>query len=159
MNAAVRYKIPDEPTPSAQEGLIVDPLWPLFAQMLIGTWFALPWFFVNGIVMGSPTRHREWLVIAASLLGSTVLAISLLHAVDAGWLHGADPRYGLVAITVLKIACAYGLYFMQQRPFELWRHFGGKPKNGLLLVIAASVFIRPTVAAALGKGLLAIILA
>lgn len=159
MSTAVRYRIPDEPTPSKQEALIVDPLWPLFAQMLVGTWFALPWFFVNGMAMGSPTRAREWLLIATSLLGSMTLAISLVYAVDAGWLRGVDPRYGLLAITALKISCAYGLYFMQGRSFELWRHFGGNPKNGLLLVIAASVFARSAVATALGKGIIAIILA
>jgi hypothetical protein len=159
MSSAVRYRIPDEPSPSKQEALIVDPLWPLFAQMLVGTWFALPWFLVNGISMGSPTRRREWLLIAASLSGSAVSAISLVYAFDSGRLRGVDPRYGLVLITILKLACAYGLYFMQQRPFELWRHFGGKPKNGLLLVIAASVFLRPEVSTALGNGILAIILA
>jgi hypothetical protein len=158
MSAAARYRIPDEPRPSAQEGLIVDPLWPLFAQMLVGSWMALPWFLFNGYAMGSPTLRREGLLAGASVAGSGLLLWAIVRAGVAGWFHRIDPAYALLSVTVLKLGCAYGLYMLQQRPFQLWRHFGGHPKNGLLLVIGAMILAKPTVSAALGKGLLAAVL-
>jgi hypothetical protein len=158
MSAVARYRIPDEPHPSAQEGLIVDPLWPLFAQMLVGSWLALPWFVINGLALGSPTKRREWLLAGASLLGSAAMVWTIALVWSTPAVQSVDPAYGLLGVTVLKLGCAYGLYMVQQRPFELWRHYGGRPKNGLLLVIGAMILARPAVSAALGKSLLAIVL-
>ena len=163
LSAAARYRIPDEPAALHSEaGLIVDPLWPLFAQMLVGTWMALPWFLANGLFMGSPTRRREWALIAgASLFGAahSCSRCPSRHRLVRRLHSPASIRpTACSSITVLKLGCAYGLYMMQQRAFQLWRHFGGKPKNGMLLVIAAMVFVKPNVTIALGKSLLAIIL-
>ncbi len=154
MSSATRYRIPDEPRPSSQEALIVDPLWPLFAQMLVGSWLALPWFAANALFMGSPTRAREWLLVAASVVGSLALLLGIEWAWDAGWFHHVDVAYALLSITVLKLGCAYALYNLQSRPFQLWKHFGGRPKNGLLLVVGAMVIAKPTIGAWLGNGLL-----
>lgn len=157
MNAAV-YRIPDEPRPSRQERLIVDPVWPFFAQMLVGAWMGVPWFLFNGAVMGSPTLRREILLATASLLGSAAMAFAFAYAYGRGWFGQLDPRYAGVAIAVVKLGCAYALYFMQQRPYELWRHFGGRPANGMAPLFLAMVIVKPNLAPLFGKGLLALVL-
>jgi len=158
MSAAARYRIPDEPRPSAQENLIVDPLWPLFAQMLVGTWLALPWFVFNGYAMGSPTLRREGLLAGTSLAGSGLLLWMIVRAAMAGWFDRVDPEYAKLSIFVLKLGCAYALYQLQARPFQLWQHFGGRAKNGLPLLIGAMFLLKPSVNAALGDGIAWILL-
>lgn len=154
MSATARYRIPDEPRPSAAEGLTVDPLWPLFAQMLVGSWLALPWFAANALFMGSPTRGREWGLAAASVAGSVALLQAIRWAWDAHWFAHVDVAYAKLAITVLKLGCAYALYMIQSRPFQLWKYFGGRPKNGLPLVILMMIIVEPEVSDWLGSGLL-----
>jgi hypothetical protein len=139
--ASTRYVIPDEPLPGAMERWIVDPMWPLFAQMLGGSWLALPWFVFNGVALGSPTRRREWLLAAASLVGSAALLFAVVAAAGAGWLEGTGVRLALLSLVTLKLAIAYVLYMLQARSFELWRHFGGVPANGMLVAVAA-IFAR-----------------
>lgn len=135
--AATRYAIPDEPLPGPMARWTVDPMWPLFAQMLGGSWIALPWFVFNSIALGSPTRHREWALAATSLLGSAALLAGVIALADAGWLDGTGVRLALLSLVALKLAVAYGLYLLQARGFELWRHFGGVPANGMVGALAA----------------------
>lgn len=157
MTATTRYRIPDEPRPSGLEALIVDPLWPLFAQMLVGTWFAMPWFLLNGVILGSPTLRREVLLISSCLFGSALLAFGLSSAFGTGWLDGLDHRYGMLAITALKLGCAYSLYFVQHRPFELWEHFGQKGANGIVPLVLANIILKPIMVPLIDKSLLAIV--
>jgi len=47
MSTTDGYRIADEPRPGALSQLAVNPLWPLLAVMLGGTWIAWPWFALN----------------------------------------------------------------------------------------------------------------
>lgn len=147
---AGRYLIADEPRPSGLAHLAVNPFWPLLAQMLCGSWLSLPWFVLNGAALGSPTQRREWLCVAASLLGSLALVFLISRAVDAGTLEGMSLRLAMLSIVALKIAMAYVLFVMQSRSFELWEYFGGKARNGVL-VLMAGFFVRAKLLAALGS--------
>jgi hypothetical protein len=138
--AGTRYVIPDEPLPGRLERWIVDPLWPLLAQMFGGSWLSLPWFVFNGIALGSATRRREWALAAASLLGSAVLLAALFVLAGRVELDRASLQLLLLPLLALKLAIAYALYLMQARSFELWRHFGGVPRNAVV-VIVASLFV------------------
>lgn len=137
---AARYVIPDEPRPSGLSHLVVNPVWPLFAQMLGGSWLALPWFALNGLALGSPTRMKEWACLLASLLGSGFLMLLLVLASDRGWLGATGIRIAGLSIIALKISIAYALYLMQSRSFELWEYFGGMARNGIF-VVAAGYFL------------------
>lgn len=145
---ATRYLIPDEPRPSGLAHLAVNPFWPLLAQMLGGSWIALPWFLINGAALGSPSQRREWLCAAASVIGSLALVLGIAAGSQAGWLVGTPLKLAMLSIVALKIAMAYALYVMQSRSFELWEYFGGKARNGVLLIVAA-FFFRATIFAAL----------
>jgi hypothetical protein len=159
MSSEARYHIPDEPRASALSHLVVDPLWPLLAQMLAGSWLALPWFALNGIALGSPTRSRDWLLIVCSLAGSALLILFLSQQVNAGSLSDAWARIAFLTVIVLKIAVAYLLYFNQTRVLELWQHFGGQARNGLFVVVLGAMFGRTWVMAAAGSTLLKMVLA
>lgn len=132
-----RYAIPDEPRPGALERWAVDPVWPLFAQMLGGSWLALPWFVFNGIALGSATVRRERVLAAASLLGSAALVVALLALAASTRLDRTTVQLLLLPLLALKLATAYAIYLAQARSFELWRHFGGKGASGLVIVVAA----------------------
>lgn len=140
---AARYAIPDEPSPSGLAHLVVHPMWPLFAQMLIGSWLALPWFVLNGLALGSPTRTREWASVAGSLFGSGALLMVLAFAANSAVLADTGLRLSLLSVVALKISLAYALYLMQSRSFELWQHFGGHARNGGWVLFAGFLLDRP----------------
>jgi hypothetical protein len=57
-----------------------------------------------------------------------------------GWLEGSALRYAGLSLIALKLVCGYSLYLSQQRSCELWEHFGGKPANGLPVMILLALF-------------------
>ena len=63
------YRIGDEPRPGALARVAVDPMWPLLAVMLGGVWLSWPWFVLNGVVVGSPTRQGWQRVAGVSFRG------------------------------------------------------------------------------------------
>ena len=133
--ATTAYRLPDEPLPSGFSKWAVDPLWPLLADMLAGNGFGMAWFVFNGLALGSPTRRREWLLVAVNLLGCLAVAIgtSVLRWND--WLAKDEVAYAMLAAVTIKLAVSYALYMMQARCFELFEHFGGKARNGLPVVV------------------------
>lgn len=136
---ASAYRLPDEPLPSGLNRYAVDPMWPLLTLMLGGNAFGLTWFVVNGLALGSPTRAREWTLVALSLLGSAGLVFGLGGMAAAGWLQGSELRYAALSIVTLKLAIAYAIYMMQARCFEIWEHYGGVGRNGLPLLLLIAV--------------------
>ncbi len=132
------YVIADEPAPSPFQHLVVNPIWPLFAIMFGGAWLSLPWFAFNGFAMGSPTRRKELLTVVStfSLAGVWyLLSIAYLDGTDG---HGrAAVQCVLLGGTAIKLGGAYWLHILQSRTFDLFQYFGGKPKNGVIVVIAA----------------------
>jgi hypothetical protein len=139
---ATRYALPDEPQSSRLERWVVDPMWPFFGLMLGGLWLALPWYVFNGIALGSPTRGREWLALTAAAVGSALLALAIFYAAGSGWLEGVGLRLSLLSLTLLKLGMGAAVYSMQARSFEIWQHFGGVARNGILLAIAG-IFFEP----------------
>jgi hypothetical protein len=140
--SATRYALPDEPSPSRLDRWVVDPMWPFFGLMLGGLWLALPWYVFNGMALGSPTRGRETLALATAAIGSALLALAIFYAAGSGWLEGVGVRLSLLSLTLLKLGMGFAVYSLQSRSFELWQHFGGVPRNGILLAVAG-VFIEP----------------
>ena len=137
---SARYRLPDEPMPGGLSRYAVDPMWPLLALMLAGNGFGLAWFAFNSVALGSPSRNREWMYAAFNLLGSAVLVLLLAMASGNGWLDASALRYAGLSLIALKLICGYSIYLSQQRSCELWEHFGGKPANGLPVVILLAMF-------------------
>ncbi len=135
------YSIADEPTPSALERLAVRPLWPLFAMMFAGAWLAWPWFLVNSHAIGSPFRNKEAKIIVAGIVGALVIVVTFVSLRGANALSAEVLPYVFILLTSWKLFISYWLYTLQERTIDLYEHFGGTVRNGLMVVIAG-VFLR-----------------
>jgi hypothetical protein len=144
MARADTYRILDEPAPSGLAHLIVHPMWPLMSVMFAGVWLALPWFVLNSFALGSSTRLKELGVAVLGPVGLLLLwfGLGVLHA-TLKLPQGAIP-YLLLVLTLWKLAVAYWLFDMQKHGFALHEYFGGKVRNGML-VMGAGYLLAPTV--------------
>lgn len=158
MSARPRYRLPDEPRPGPLAANASDPLWPFLGMMLVGTWFGLAWFAFNSFALGSPTRVREFGLIALALLGSVALVFALNAAFAYGWLDKRSLRYAWLGVTCLRLGCAYGLSVLQGRVFELHTYFGNGARSGATLLVLATVIVRPTLAPLFSHSLLGLVL-
>jgi hypothetical protein len=143
--AATAYRLPDEPLPSGLAKWAVDPLWPLLGVMFGGNGLGMAWFVFNGLALGSPTRGREWTVVAANLVGCLAVAIAASVLRGNGLLAKDEVAYVLLLAVTIKLVAAYALYMMQARCFELWEYFGGRARNGLAVVIVMGLAARPLI--------------
>lgn len=144
--ATSAYRLPDEPLPSGLSKWAVDPLWPLLAVMLAGNGVGMAWSVFNGLAMGSPTRRREWLLVAGNLLGCLAVAVGTSMLRRSGWLAQDEVAYAMLVAVTVKLAVSYAIYMMQSRCFELFEHFGGKARNGLPVAVLLAFFAGPAVA-------------
>jgi hypothetical protein len=140
--AQAAYKLPDEPSPGILQNLVVNPMWPLLAIMFVGAWLALPWFVFNAFAIGSPTRIKELLITVAGWLGIFLLAVAVVKCFEALALADSNLKYGFQLVVIAKLGVAYWLYFLQSRTFEIYEHFNGMVRNGLLPVIVGTMFLR-----------------
>lgn len=147
---AAGYQILDEPNPGALAQVAVNPMWPLLASMLAGSWLALPWFALNSFAMGSPTRKREIGLVLCGGAGSILIAIGLIWVAAATNMTRGGLGYAILVPTLWKLGVAYALFVAQRRSFALYEYYGGKVRNPLLLLVVAAV-ARENVLDALGS--------
>lgn len=144
MARADSYRILDEPAPSGLGHLIVHPMWPLLSIMFAGVWLSLPWFVFNAFALGSPTRRKQLGVAIMGPVGMVALSFVLpLLALVLKLPKGAIP-YLLLVLTLWKLGVAYWLFALQKQSFALHEYFGGKVRNGML-VVGAGYLLRPLV--------------
>lgn len=130
------YRILDEPRPGTLGNLVVNPVFPLLAMMMTGTWLGVPWIIFNSFAMGSSTRRKEAVLAALVLPGTLLLFMLLGMLMDAGVLTKTSMSYAFVGITVWKLGLAYMLFDLQQRSFALHEYYGGVVRNGALVLVA-----------------------
>ena len=139
------YSIIDEPAPGRLRTIAVHPQWPLLASMLCGAWLAWPWFVLNGIALGTPTRRREALTIGAGLLATIALAWGLILLVDRQVIESSIAiRLALLLFFGFKLAVSYAAVLLQARSFATYEYYGGKVRSGVV-PIAAGMVLRPIV--------------
>jgi hypothetical protein len=126
------YQVADEPAPSTLARYAVNPLFPMFAFMFAGVWFAWPWFAFNSFAVGSPTRRAELAWLAAGLVVPPVVG-SLLVAV----LPAAADAYIDLLVVVLKLVVVYAVFLLQSRTIEIYEYYGGKLVNGIWPMLIA----------------------
>lgn len=139
MPTELLYRIVDEPRPGALARVVVNPFWPMLALMLGGTWLAAPWFALNAVALGSATKRREVLLALALPLGSFALFVVLALATTGLGLPKSVGPYLFLALVVFKLAVGYVIQLTQSPSFELFETFGGRPANGLLVVIVGAI--------------------
>ncbi|MDP3844838.1 MAG: hypothetical protein Q8R10_00155 [Pseudomonas sp.] len=120
------YRIEDESRPGNLAKFAVEPLWPMLGLMMGGAWLGLPWFALNGIAVGSPTRVREAVLAGVGLLGSLALAFVLLHLWQSGYVVSKEMlQYALLVLVVWKLTIGYMLFLLQSSTIELYQYYGG----------------------------------
>lgn len=151
------YRIVDEPRPSRLSELSVNPFWIFLATMLGGAVFGWLWFLFNGHAFGSPTRRREALLVVGGALGIGAFLLAAGQMLNVGWITPASAPYLGLGLVALKITVAYFLHLAQSRGFELYLYFGGRERNGFL-VLAALFLLRLQFASWLGPSWSAVLL-
>ena len=139
------YVVPDEPQPEHLADLVVRPSGPLLASMLCGAWLAWPWFAVNTIAMGSPTRRTELRLIGVAIAGTValtwVLWLLLTHRVIDSEL---ELQLGLLAIATWKLGLAYRICTVQGRVFAVFEASGRAVRTAIPVLIAG-YWLKPVV--------------
>jgi hypothetical protein len=133
------YRFADEPDPSALSRFAVRPFWPLLGLMLGGAWLAWPWFVLNGLALGSPTRRKELGLAIAGFATVVVCALVLVVLLGLDVIDTRVARYSVLGITVIKLGFGYWITTLQDRTYPLYEHFGGTVRNGAGVVMAAFV--------------------
>ncbi len=136
------YDLADEPRPNALAKLTVRPWFCILGLMLGGAWLAWPWFALNALALGSPTKDKELRIVGAAVLLTAVLSITIVMAYDAELLPLTRLRYALIALTVAKLGAAYRLHTLQGRTFHIHEYYGGIVRNGMPVVMIGAM-IRP----------------
>ena len=144
MAPSTGYRIQDEPAPSGLAHLIVNPVFPLLAVMLGGSWLALPWFVLNGFALGSPTRGKELGLALAGPAGVMALYLGLVLLTERAGLPAGALPYLYLGIILWKLVVAYWLFDLQKSVFALHEYFDGQVRNGLP-VLAVGFLLRKTV--------------
>ena len=141
------YRIDDEPRPGRLARMAVSPFWPLLGLMLGGSWLGLPWFAFNSIAVGSPTRLRELLLVAAGFAGSLVIALMLVELNKFGLISSpASVEYALLVLLIWKLAIGYALFVQQSATIEMYQYYGGVlSRYGIAVVLVATFVLRDKV--------------
>ena len=135
MNGSESYRIEDEPQPGGLAHLAVNPIWPFFAIMFGGTWLSWPWFIVNAIAVGSPTKKKEISIALGGFAISFLAVATLWNLADNRVISEGSIPYALLAILVWKLGVTYWLHTIQGRTFELFLYFGGTVRSGVPVLL------------------------
>lgn len=131
------YEIADEPNPSDELGnLVFQPTAPLLAAMVCGAWLAWPWFIVNSIALGSPTKRQEIRLCLTAVGVTAALAIGVYALVDAGIIESrVTLQIVLLGITAFKLGMAYWVSTIQSRTFDVYTYYGGTVQKALYVLV------------------------
>lgn len=130
------YVIADEPRPGLQQKFIVNPILPLFYFMFGVSLLAWIWLAFNSQAMGSGRKTREWLVLAAGLLGAVLLSLVALYLVNAGVVPAVYAKYLIQMVLVWKIFITYWVVMLQYPCHELYLYLHpDQSKNNIGVVI------------------------
>ena len=129
------YAIADEPTETSWRHLVVNPSAPLLAEMLCGSWLAIPWFAFNAIAMGSPTKKRELWLCGAAFAVTAVMASVLIALVNRDIIESRTAiRLCLLGIVSWKLFIAYTINVVQSRTFSVYEYYGGAVRSGSAII-------------------------
>ena len=134
------YRIIDEPEPRRGPWIAVNPFWPLIATALSGVIPGLLWMAYNAQAIGSATRRREFSFVLGGILGAAMISALLFSLSDILPRH-VFP-YLLLLLVAWKMFAAYFTFLDQEHSLELFAHYGGRVRNGLLPMIVVCTVAR-----------------
>jgi hypothetical protein len=129
------YQIADEPQPGPMASVAVQPFWPLLGVMFGGSWLSWPWFIVNSLAVGSPTRRREVALAIVGFVGNAALVLALGSLLFTEIVPETFAPYLVLVQIVWRLGVSYWLYVLQARTFGIYEYYGGPVRNGLPILI------------------------
>jgi formate/nitrite transporter FocA (FNT family) len=130
------YRILDEPAPGPFARLSVSPFWPLLSSMLAGAWLGWSWFAANALLIGSASRRREIAWIVGGVAVNVAMGLAIVAADDAGLFTRVSAKFVILLPVFWKLFVSYWLFNLQVKSFSLYRYFGGRVSNGVLVLLA-----------------------
>jgi len=141
----VSYAIADEPHDTPWKHLVVSPAGPLLAEIVVGSWMSLPWFVVNAIALGSPTKRKEIALCVVQLLVTALLGSLLLWADDRELIENRTLlQLAMLVIVTWKIGIAHALTTIQSRAYQVYE-LDGCPARTTTFVLSGGILLRPYV--------------
>ncbi|MGE0548252.1 MAG: hypothetical protein AB7O24_11180 [Kofleriaceae bacterium] len=129
------YAIADEPSETGLGHWVVDPSGPLLASMVCGAWLAVPWFAVNAIALGSPTKRKEIGLCVLTLIGTVVLGWAVLALREAGIIHSITAlRFALLGVVTWKVGMMYAIHTIQSRTFHVYEYYDGPVRSSSAVI-------------------------
>jgi hypothetical protein len=128
------YQIRDEPV-GRTSGFAVEPFWGLLGLMIGGTWLGAIAYAMNAWSLRGPTWQRELALCAALPIGAASLFVLIGWLAGNGILPESLVKYALLALVVWKMTLGYVLFFLQQTSYGLYEYFGGKGRQGAIVVV------------------------
>jgi hypothetical protein len=138
-----RYTLLDEPRRSGLSEWCVNPLWIFLACLLGGISIGWAWFLWNSFALGSATKKKEVALVLLGVAGSAAFWFLAFRLLEGGQLSSSGLPYFHLLLTALQLGVTYLLHLAQQRSFELHEYFGGRVRNGMMLLIGLSVLRQP----------------
>lgn len=139
------YAIADEPHDTAWKQLVVSPIGPMLAEIVCGSWLSLPWFVVNALALGSPTKRKEIALCVLQLIVTIGLGSLLIWADDHDLIESRTLlQLSVLSIITWKVGIAYTITRIQSRTYEVFELDGG-PARSTTFVLAAGILARPFV--------------
>jgi hypothetical protein len=136
----VSYVIADEPHETSWRHLVVHPNGPLLAEMLCGTWLALPWFIANSYALGSPTRRKELALCGLQVAVTIVLGLVVLWLRDSHLIESRTVlQICLLGIVTWKLAIAYAITRVQGAAYQVYELGGGNGRSPTLVIMSGLV--------------------
>ncbi len=137
------YAIADEPHDTAWKQLVVTPTGPMLAEIVCGSWLSLPWFVVNAIALGSPTRRKEIALCVLQLIVTIGLGSLLIWADDRDLIESRTLlQLSILVIVTWKVGIAYAITRIQTRAYQVYELYGG-PARATTFVLATGIVVRP----------------
>jgi hypothetical protein len=113
----------------------VQPFWPLLGVMFGGSWLSWPWFVVNALAVGSPTRRKEVALAIVGFVGNAVIVVAFGSLLVGEVIPETFVPYLVLVHIVWRLGVSYWLYVLQARTFGIYEYYGGPVRNGLPILV------------------------
>jgi len=127
------YTIIDEPKTRFLEHLIINPIFILFAAMIIPLlidlpffgrwWLPFAWLIFNSFIMGSPTIVKEAIYTTIGLLTISALFYFVFYLINSGiQFEFSIVRYIVIFMQGLFFLFLYLIVFLQLAPYQIYQY-------------------------------------
>lgn len=127
------YTIIDEPKTRFLEHLIINPIFILFAAMIMPLlvdlpyfgrwWLPFVWLLLNGFILGSPTILKESIYSAIGLIIISALFYLAYYLINSGiQFEFSIVSYVVIFMQGIFFLFLYLIVFLQLAPYQIYQY-------------------------------------